>query len=145
MQKVLIINGPNLNMLGYRDSKVYGDETLEQLVADLHIYAQSLEIELEVIQTNYEGEIIEAIHNAYFKDFLAIIINAGAYTHYSYAIKAALEIFNNLKIEVHLSDINKREEFRKNRVFEDVVDTCFMGEGKNSYYHGLDYIKRWKL
>ncbi len=134
--QILIINGPNLNMLAYRE-KIYGNISYEQLCNT--IYDQFSE-EIVIKQSNYEGEIIEWIHSA-LNQVDAIIINAAAFTHYSYAIADALRIFNGIKVEVHLTDINKREAFRKVNVLSEICEECFMGEGINSYIKAINYIK----
>lgn len=135
--KVLVINGPNLGSLGRRDPIQYGKTTLRELNGLAGAYAETKGLTAEFYHSNHEGDIIDAIENA---DADAILINAGAYTHYSYAIRDALEIFGGVKAEVHLSDITSREEFRKIRVFRDVVDGFFCGKKEKSYFEALDFI-----
>lgn len=139
--KVIIINGPNINFLGIRNKKEYGDKSYSELNEILEKKARELGIELEIFQSNSEGSIIDRLQKTYYEDFFALIINPAAYTHYSYAIRDCLEFLKILKIEVHFSDISKREEFRKLSVISDVCDKTIMGEGINSYIRALEYIK----
>ncbi len=119
MKKILVIHGPNLNMLGIRNKKVYGDITLETIDKMVKQKGKELGIEVETFQSNYEGDIIDKIHIA--KDYYdGVIINPGAYTHYSIAIRDALEILDIPIIEVHLTNIYKREEFRQKSVIAPV-------------------------
>jgi len=140
--KTLIINGPNLNMLGQRDANHYGSQTLEEINALLAKKAKALKLELSFFQSNIEGEIVTAIQN-FSGD--AIIINAGAYTHYSIAIRDALEIKTCKKIEVHLSNILAREEFRKESVLSAVCSGLISGFGADSYVLALEYLKQFTM
>ena len=133
--KVLILNGPNLNMTGKREPQIYGSETLDDINARIAEYAKSKKCETEFFQSNCEGEIVGAIQR-FGGD--AIIINAGAYTHYSYAISDALKMKTCKKIEVHMSNVFSREEFRHKSVLSPVVDGVICGFGKNSYILALD-------
>ena len=137
--KVLIINGPNLNMLGVRSLEIYGSETLGQINGEVQSYAESLDVSCEFFQSNCEGSIIDAIHGAYGK-VDGIIINAGAYTHYSYAIADALECVSLPVVEVHLSDIHNREDFRKISVLEEVCVAQISGFGRDSYVKGMEKL-----
>lgn len=132
MKSILVLNGPNLNMLHKRDKEVYGETSLAKIADDCEILAKELSLKVEFQQSNSEGEIIDIIHNA-FDDFDGIIINAGAYTHTSIAIRDALEIFNKPKIELHISNIFKREEFRQHSFLSDVVDGVVCGLGAQGY------------
>lgn len=138
MLKVLVINGPNLNMLGKRPKEIYGTQTLEDIIEELNKYALD-KLDLSFYQSNYEGDIVTRIQEA-VGAYDAIVINPAAYTHTSVAIRDALEIFQGIIIEVHLSDINQREEFRKIDYIKHVADITFMGEGLNSYKKALEYI-----
>lgn len=131
-KKVLILNGPNLNLLSKRDKKIYGKETLEKAEKDCQVLAKELDLEIEFKQSNIEGEIVEQIQNAIDK-FDGIIINAAAYTHTSIAIRDALEMFHGKKVEVHISNIFKREEFRKHSLISGVVDAIISGFGIDGY------------
>ncbi|MEI8216120.1 MAG: type II 3-dehydroquinate dehydratase [Eubacteriales bacterium] len=138
--KILIINGPNLNMLGIREPEIYGSMTLEQMNEKLAVEGNLLELELDFFQSNHEGAIIDRIQEAYgLMD--GIIINPGAYSHYSYAIRDAIKSVDIKTVEVHLSDIANREYFRKTSVIEDVVEKQISGKGINSYFEALQYLK----
>lgn len=117
--KILVINGPNLNLTGIRAPEIYGTDTLADIMNELNTFLESCNSELFAVQTNHEGEIIDLIHSA-MGTIDGIIINAGAYTHYSYAIRDAIEACGIPTVEVHLSDINNREDFRKISVLKDV-------------------------
>ncbi len=131
---ILIINGPNLNVLELRDS-IYGNISYEELCETIK---QEFSEQLTFFQSNFEGEIVEKIQQA-VNNYDALVINPAAFTHYSYAIRDALEIFKSTKVEVHLTDIENREQFRKINVIKDVVETSFMGEGVNSYIKAIKY------
>ena len=131
-KKVLILNGPNLNLLHKRDQKIYGTSSLEKIEKDCLALAKELHLEIEFKQSNIEGEIVEQIQNAIDK-FDGIIINAAAFTHTSIAIRDALEMFMGKKVEVHISNIFKREEFRKRSLISDVVDAIISGFGVDGY------------
>ena len=137
---ILVINGPNLNLLGERDISIYGKETLDELMSQLN----SKKFEFHFFQSNHEGEIIDIIHQKRnWAD--GIIINPGAFTHYSYAIRDAIESVNLPTVEVHLSNINNRESFRKISVISEVCIAQIHGLGGKSYIKGLEklvnYIK----
>lgn len=132
MKRILILNGPNLNLLHRRDKAIYGDVSLAKIASDCQKLAKEFDIELEFQQSNSEGELIDIIQDA-IDGFDGLIINAGAYTHTSVAIRDALEIFTNPKIELHISNIFKREEFRHHSVLSDVVDAVICGLGTNGY------------
>lgn len=134
---ILIINGPNLNMLKRRDKEIYGDLDLKKINKELTTKFKSLKFKF--YQTNHEGKIIDKIQKINHK-CLGIIINPGAFTHYSYAIRDALEIIKIPKVEVHLSNILKRDDFRKISVIQDVVDQTFMGEYIHSYFNAVNFI-----
>ena len=136
---ILILNGPNLNMLGIREPEVYGNKSY----SDLEKYIKNLESEYSITtdtkQTNYEGILIDMIQ--YANDhYDGIILNAGAFTHYSYAIHDAIKSINIPVVEVHLSDITNREEFRKVSVIKDACIKTFMGYGFESYKKGIEYL-----
>lgn len=137
---LLIINGPNLNMLGIREPSIYGTKTYNDLVELLQNYSNKKNIEVEIIQSNHEGIIIDKIHEAYFNNVDGIIINPGAYTHYSYAILDAIKSVNIPTIEVHLSDISKRDEFRKHSVISEACISTIKGEHFNGYLKAIDYF-----
>lgn len=120
MKKYLVINGVNLNMLGVREPEIYGGQTLADLESRLTEKAKELDVSIDFFQSNFEGEIVERIHSAY-GCYNGIIINPGAFTHYSYAIRDAFGSVKMPVIEVHISNIHKREEFRHNSV---IVPEC---------------------
>ena len=130
--KILIINGPNLNLLGEREQSQYGSITFDQLKKNCSEKAKELEINLEFIQSNIEGEIVTFIQEAK-NNFDGIIINAAGFTHTSVAIRDALDIFKKPIIELHISNIYKREEFRKKSLISDVVSGGIFGLGDNGY------------
>ena len=130
--KILFINGPNLNLLGEREQSQYGTITFEELKDICLKKSNELNIKLEFIQSNIEGEIVTWIQNAK-ENYDGIIINAAGFTHTSVAIRDALQIFNKSKIEVHISNIYNREEFRKKSLISDVVDGGIFGLGSNGY------------
>lgn len=130
--KVLIINGPNLNLLAKRNPAIYGAVGLEEIEKDCKILAKQINLEATFCQSNSEAELIDFIHQA-IDNVDGIIINAGAYTHSSIAIRDALEIFQGAKIELHISNIFKREEFRHNSYLSSVVDALISGLGVDGY------------
>lgn len=132
MKKILIINGPNLNMTGKREA-VYGTRTLKDINAELEKYADELEIKADFFQSNSEGAIIDRLHSAYADGTEGLIINGGAYSHYSYAIADALKILKIPVIEVHMSNIYARETFRATSVLSPVVSGIICGLGEDSY------------
>lgn len=131
-KKVLIINGPNLNLLAKRDQKIYGNGTLEKARTNCIQLAKELDLEIDFRQSNSESEIIDSIQSSLDK-FDGIIINAAAFTHTSVAIRDALELFPGKKVEIHISNIFKREEFRKHSLMSDVVDAMVSGFGIDGY------------
>ena len=136
---ILIINGPNLNLLGTRKPEIYGTETLEELMMWLENSTESADHNFKFYQSNHEGEIIDVLHDE--RHWAGgILINAGAYSHYSYAIRDAIESISIPTIEIHLSDINKRENFRKKSVLYSVCQNTISGFGKNSYLKGLKLL-----
>lgn len=138
--KFLIVNGPNLNMLGIREPEVYGSMTYEELVYFLHEEALKLGVEIEVFQSNSEGKIVNEIQRAY-RRVDGIIINPAAYTHTSIAILDALKAVSIPAAEVHLSDVTKREEFRQVSYAGMACEFHFIGEGKEGYVHAMQALK----
>lgn len=136
MKKILVLNGPNLNMLGIREPGVYGVTTLETIEQNLGALAARLDITLAFFQSNHEGALIDRIHQAYEKED-GILINPGAFTHYSYAIRDALTAVNVPTVEVHLSNIHKREPFRHTSVIAPVVIGQIAGFSAYGYELGL--------
>ena len=142
MRKIRIINGPNLNLLGLREPGVYGAKTLADLETQLDMEAAALGIEVDFHQSNYEGDIIEAIHEAREKGVDALIINPGAFTHYSYAIRDAVSGTGLTAIEVHISNVHAREEFRHHSVIAPVCLGQICGLGFDSYSAALFTLAR---
>ena len=138
--KILVINGPNLNFLGIREKGIYGNTTYQDLVELLEKKGREVGSEIVVFQSNHEGAIIDRIQEAYFDKTEGIIINPGAFTHYSYAIRDALASVEIPKVEVHISDITKREEFRKISVTKEVCDSQIYGKGIKGYLEAVDYL-----
>ena len=136
---VSLINGPNLNLLGKRDEGHYGKKTLDEIVSDLAVEAKALGLKFLSFQSNSEGEIVGAIQQA-VDNVAAIIINPGAYTHTSIAIRDALECFRGDIVEVHLSNIYAREEFRRNSYISEVATGVISGFGPSGYSMALSVV-----
>ncbi|MCF6340130.1 MAG: type II 3-dehydroquinate dehydratase [Sulfurimonas sp.] len=131
--KIVVIQGPNLNMLGIREQQIYGPMKLEQIHAQMKESAQQSKVEIEFFQSNLEGEIVDRIQECY-GDAQGIIINAAAYTHTSIAIRDAIAAVNLPTIEVHISNIHRREEFRKTNVIAPVCSSSIVGFGPFGYH-----------
>jgi 3-dehydroquinate dehydratase-2 len=137
MKKVLVLHGVNLNMFGKRDPAQYGTITLEEINQQLHALAKELGVDLETFQTNHEGEICERIHKAHLDKVDAVVINAGAWTHYSIALRDALAILKVPIIECHMSNIHAREEFRHVSHLSPLAKGIIAGFGVHSYLLSL--------
>ena len=140
MMKILVINGPNLNFLGIREKGIYGSTDYAGLVKMIEEKGEKTGNEILVFQSNHEGAIIDRIQEAYFDGTEGIVINPGAFTHYSYAIRDALASVSMPKVEIHISDITKREEFRKISVTKDVCQKQVYGHGLEGYLEAIDYL-----
>lgn len=138
--KLLVINGPNINFLGIREKSVYGTQDFQYLLDMIAKKGEETGCEITCFQSNHEGAIIDRIQEAYFDGTEGIVINPGAYTHYSYAIRDALASVYMPKVEIHISDITKREEFRKTSVTKDACDYQIYGNGLDGYLMAIDYI-----
>lgn len=138
--KLLVINGPNINFLGIREKGIYGTQDYDYLLELIQNKARETGCEIETYQSNHEGDIIDRIQQAYYDKTEGIIINPGAYTHYSYAIHDALASVTIPKVEIHISDITKREDFRKISVTKAACDTQIYGHGLDGYLMAIDYI-----
>ncbi|MDR5658204.1 type II 3-dehydroquinate dehydratase [Serpentinicella sp. ANB-PHB4] len=138
MEKYIVIHGPNLNLLGTREPEIYGSTTLEEINEMLYNEAKKYNITLEIFQLNSEGEIIDTIHK--HKNACGMIINPAAYTHYSIAILDAIKATNLPTVEVHLSNIHTREDFRKKSVTAEGCIGQISGFGSHSYILGLNAI-----
>ena len=130
---ILIINGPNLNLLGIREVHFYKSLTYNDLLEYYKFLENKFNVTIEAYQTNHEGSIIDKLHEAHFKQFDAIIINPGAYTHYSYAIRDAIAAVNIPTVEVHMTNIHAREEFRHKSLIAPVCKGQIAGFGLSSY------------
>jgi len=140
--KVLVLNGPNLNMLGKREPEIYGAQTLNEIISQLTQLARSKDIELSHLQSNAEHELINTIHQAFQKiDF--IIINPAAFTHSSVALRDALLAVNIPFIEVHLSNVHAREKFRQHSYLSDVANGVICGLGAKGYSYALESAKEY--
>jgi 3-dehydroquinate dehydratase-2 len=136
---ILVINGPNLNMLGIRDKNIYGDKSYKDLVRLIKDYCKKNNVKVKCVQSNYEGKIIDYIQKSLNK-VDGIVINAGAYTHYSIAIKDALNSVKIKCVEVHISNIYEREDFRRVSVIKDECIASIVGKGFNGYLEAIDAL-----
>ncbi len=139
LMKFLLLNGPNLNLLGTRNPEVYGTTTLEDIEAMVAKHAAAAGVEMDFFQSNHEGVLIDAIHMAPY-EYDGIIYNPGAHTHYSYALHDAVESVCTPVIEIHISDISKREEFRRTSVIAPACIGQVKGEGVAGYCHAFDLL-----
>ncbi|WP_199055186.1 type II 3-dehydroquinate dehydratase [Aquitalea sp. ASV15] len=137
MKKILMLHGINHNMFGKRDPRQYGTVTLAEIDARLQALGRELGVEVASFQTNHEGEMCERIHRAYADGVDAVLINAGAWTHYSYGIRDALAILTVPIVEIHMSNIHAREPFRHQSVFAEIAKGQICGFGTESYLLGL--------
>ena len=140
--KFLIINGPNLNMLGIREPEIYGNKTYADLCDNLNAYCKESGIECSLFQSNYEGALVDAIQNAYGNTD-GIIINPGAYTHTSIALLDAVKAVGIPTVEIHISDPDLREDFRKVSFIRAACICTIKGHGLNGYYEAVDYLKHY--
>jgi 3-dehydroquinate dehydratase-2 len=143
--RILVINGPNLNFLGIREKGIYGTQDYNYLLNQLEEKAKQSDIVIETFQSNCEGEIIDRLQKAYYDQVDGIVINPGAYTHYSYAIRDALASITVPKIEVHISNIHQREEFRHNSVTAAVCTGQIAGLGLQGYLLAVDAILKIQI
>jgi len=140
MKRILVIHGPNLNLLGKREPEIYGKMSLDQLNELIMVHGRKLGFEIHIFQSNHEGKLIDFIHDQ--SEYASgIVINPAAYTHYSIAIRDALAAIDLPTVEVHLSDINNREEFRRISVIKDVCLKQISGLGEKSYLDALDLLQ----
>ncbi|HEY1316189.1 MAG TPA: type II 3-dehydroquinate dehydratase [Gaiella sp.] len=137
--RVDVLNGVNLDLLGRRDPGVYGDASLQDLETQIYAWARELSLQVRCRQTNHEGEYVEFLHAA-LDGADALVLNPGAWTHYSWAIRDALEPFPGAVIEVHISDIQAREEWRRHTVLEGLPTARVIGEGVDGYRQALGLL-----
>lgn len=137
--RVLVLNGVNLDLLGRRRKEVYGDLTLSELETRIYAWGSQLGISVLCRQTNNEGQYIDWCHEA-LDSADALIVNPGAWSHYSYAIRDALEPFEGKLVEVHLSNVDEREEWRRTSVFSDLADARIVGKGPEGYHEALGFL-----
>ena len=140
MNNIILINGPNLNLLGKREQSQYGSITFEELKKKCFEHSKKIGVNIEFFQSNLEGEIVEKIQQS-IKSFDGIIINAAGYTHTSVSIRDALNIFKKPKIELHISNIYKREEFRQKSLISDVVNGIICGLGSYGYILAINAMQ----
>lgn len=139
--KILVINGPNLNMLGIREPDKYGNETYEQLLSKISTHCKKINIDVEFYQSNHEGCLVDRIQQGYFDKVDGIVINPGAYTHTSIAL---LDAVNSVKIpacEVHISNVKEREDFRQISYIRQACCFTVMGHGTDGYLEAIDYLR----
>ena len=141
MKKILIINGPNLNLLGNREKNFYGDTTLDRIKSICEKKCSESKMEMEFFQSNHEGELLEKIHSVQ-NGFDGIIINPAAYTHTSIALLDALRATSKPKIEVHISNIYSREDYRRKSITSEAVNGVICGFGENGYLLAIEAIKK---
>lgn len=142
MKKILVVNGPNINILGKRELEIYGELSYNNLVDELKSYANGKGIGLDEFQSNSEGAIIDKLQELIDGEYDALIINPAAYSHYSYAIYDALKAIKIKKVEVHLTNIFARDKFRKTSVTAGACDGVISGFGFDSYKLAIDYLLR---
>ncbi len=142
IKDIYIINGPNLNFLGIREITEYGSTSYDELKNLINSEAKKLKIKTVFFQSNIEGEIVDYIQNLINNENSSVVINPGAYTHTSIAIRDALQTYsqNNDIVEVHISDINQREQFRKTNLISDISNKSIIGKGVQGYIEALEYI-----
>ena len=143
MRNILVIHGPNLNLLGEREPEVYGAQTLKDVNREISKYASSKNLNVRFYQSNHEGKIIDCIHK-HRRWIDGLVINPGAFTHYSYALRDAISAIGKPTVEVHLSDIHKREDFRKISVIQPVCIKQISGKGIQSYIEGIELLLNQK-
>lgn len=143
MKKVCVLHGANLNFTGIREKDIYGSKSFEDINDEIKEKCKSLGFEVEIFQSNYEGAIIDKLQKCYYDGFDGIVINPGAFTHYSYAIRDAISSVAIPTVEVHLSNIHARDEFRKTSVTAPVCIGQICGFGENSYILALEALNMY--
>lgn len=138
--KILVLNGPNLNFLGIREPQIYGSATYDSLVEKIKAYCKEKSVDVSVFQSNYEGALVDEIQKAYFNGVDGIVINPAAYTHTSIAILDALKAVGIPTIEVHLSKVEEREEFRQISYVREIAIATITGKGFDGYIEAIDLL-----
>lgn len=138
--KILVINGPNLNFLGIREKELYGANTYQDLCNMINEYVKEKNIDVEIYQSNHEGALVDKIQEAYFNKVDGIVINPAAYTHTSIALLDALKSVMIPCVEVHITDINEREDYRKISYVKEVAKLSIVGHGLKGYIEAIDYL-----
>ena len=138
--KILVINGPNLNMLGIREPGIYGDNTYDSLVSKINAHAKEKGVEVATYQSNHEGDLVDKIQEAYFKGYDGIVINPGAYTHTSIAILDAVKATSIPTVEVHISRVEEREAYRQISYIREAAVKTITGHGILGYLEAIDYL-----
>lgn len=138
--QILVINGPNLNFLGIRNKDIYGNEDYDALLSKIRKHCREVEVDVVFFQSNHEGAIIDRLQQAYYESVDGIVINPGALTHYSYALRDAISSVQINTVEVHISDIYSREPFRHVSVTKDVCAHQITGKGLDGYIEAIDYL-----
>lgn len=141
--KLLILNGPNINFLGIREPDIYGKTTYNDLIKLVSAHAEQLGIEVEFYQSNHEGDLVDAIQNAYYNNTDGIVFNPAAYTHTSVAIADAVKAVNIPTVEVHISQVSEREEFRQISYIRDVAKKTITGHGLDGYNMAIDFLAEY--
>ncbi len=142
--KILVINGPNINMLGIREPKIYGHENYETLIKNIEEHCRAKNIEVSLYQSNHEGDLVDKIQEAYGKAD-GIVINPGAYTHTSIALLDALKSVGIPAVEVHISDVSKREDFRQISYIRAACQMTIAGHGIGGYIEAIDFLEEYLL
>lgn len=140
MNRILIMHGPNLNLTGIREPAHYGVKTFDEMNREFISFAESQGLDCDIFQSNHEGELIDKLHQC-IGQYSGIVLNAGAFTHYSYAIRDAISAIGIPVVEVHMSNVHKREEFRHKSVISPVCSGVICGFGANSYILGIMALK----
>ena len=138
--KILVLNGPNLNMLGIREPDLYGSSTYDDLVSLITNYCTEKDIEVRCLQSNHEGDLVDYIQQAYFEKYDGIVINPGAYTHTSVALLDALKAVSIPAVEVHITKVDEREEFRRISYVSYYCSKTITGKGFDGYIEAIDYL-----
>lgn len=139
--KLMILNGPNLNLLGIREPTIYGAETYTDLIQKIEQHAKTIDVDVVCYQSNHEGDLVDAIHRAYFEGFDGIVINPGAYTHTSIALLDAVKGTAIPTVEVHISAVEQREDFRQISYIRSACVLTVSGQGTNGYLQAMDFLK----